>query len=120
MPLTRKEADRLVRGYGAACIGVGGYNRTPAYYSACRERDRLCPELLTALCASPNAALLEACQRLYDICYFLTVRQAVHLGDDAITALGLNPYCINEGLADGTERINLEWAKEAIAEAEEG
>ncbi len=39
----------------------------------------------------------------------LTVRQVISAGDDAITAAGLNPWCINEGLAAGEEKLNSWW-----------
>lgn len=111
--LTRKEADRLVRAYGAACIGVGyAQPGGPTYYSACLERDRLRPEIITALCTDPDAALLEACKRLYAICDGLTARHVMDLSDEAI-ARG------TRGLIEGTDKIDLEWAKEAITAAEE-
>lgn len=36
----------------------------------------------------------------------VTVRQVIDAGDRAINAAGLNPWCMNEGLADGGERIS--------------
>ncbi len=36
----------------------------------------------------------------------LTVRQVIEGGDAAIDASGLNPYCMNEGLATGDEHID--------------
>jgi hypothetical protein len=38
-----------------------------------------------------------------------TVRQVIEAGDKAIDAAGLNPWCMNEGCADGTETISLWW-----------
>jgi hypothetical protein len=38
-----------------------------------------------------------------------TVRQVIEAGDKAIGAAGLNPWCMNEGRADGTETISLWW-----------
>lgn len=105
MAMSREEAEKFLHNYQLACL-----------FDEEREYEA---QLLTALCADPNAALLETCKRLYDIVYFLSVREVLELGDDAIAASGLNSYVINEELADGTERINLDWAKEAIAAAEE-
>jgi hypothetical protein len=67
---------------------------------------RECPEV---------RELVKACQRLHDICHFLTVRQVIELGDDAIFASGLNPWSLNEGLATGDERIDLDWAQTALS-----
>jgi hypothetical protein len=38
-------------------------------------------------------------------------------GIDAINAAGLNPYCINEGRATGSERISTDWLDLAISSA---
>lgn len=38
-----------------------------------------------------------------------TVRQVIEAGNDAIEASGLNPWCMNEGRADGTEEVTLWW-----------
>ena len=38
----------------------------------------------------------------------LTVRDIIEAGDEAIEAAGLNPWCINEGLAMGHERIYID------------
>jgi len=67
-------------------------------------------------------ALVEAAQRLRDICHFLTVRQVIELGDDAIDGAGLNRWALNEGLASGNENIDLSWADVALAalEADDG
>jgi hypothetical protein len=43
------------------------------------------------------------CLRLLQECP-PTVRQIIEAGDRAIDAAGLNPWCMNEGLAEGNER----------------
>lgn len=61
----------------------------------------------------PNNEAHEALDRLCHLLHeaavlvpLLTVRQVIHAGDAAIDAAGLNPWCINEGLATGDEEIN--------------
>lgn len=39
----------------------------------------------------------------------LTVRQVIESNDEAICASGLNPWCMNEGLANGDESIGAWW-----------
>lgn len=47
-----------------------------------------------------------------------TIREVMDAGNDAIEAAGLNPWCMNEGLASGDEEISL-WAfEEAVRNAE--
>lgn len=48
----------------------------------------------------------------------LTVRQVMESGDAAIEASGLNPWCMNEGTAQGHERIDASFIEAAIAKAE--
>jgi hypothetical protein len=43
------------------------------------------------------------CLRLLQECP-PTVRQIIEAGDRAIDAAGMNPWCMNEGLAEGNER----------------
>lgn len=62
--------------------------------------------------------LLAALSRALPLLRLLAVRQVIEAGDDAITAAGLNPYAMNEGLAEGHERLSLWWVEAAIAQAE--
>jgi hypothetical protein len=49
----------------------------------------------------------------------LTVRQVIQAGDSAIDAAGLNPWCINEGRADGSARISAWWLAAAPGAGED-
>lgn len=40
-------------------------------------------------------------------------------GNPAIQAAGLNPWCINEGLATGEENISTWWIEEAMKNSKE-
>lgn len=60
---------------------------------------------------------LKRCSELVSI---LTVRQIIEAGDDAIKAAGLNPYCMNEGLAKGDEKIDAWWIEAALDGKREG
>lgn len=61
---------------------------------------------------------LTALRRASHLVPLVTVRQVIESGDDAIDAAGLNPYCMNEGLADGHERICCWWLEDAIGDLE--
>lgn len=67
--------------------------------------------------AAAAPKLLKSCQRLLVLARLLTVRQVIEAGDDAIKAAGLNPWCLNEGLARGDERISVDFAEVAIRDA---
>lgn len=63
----------------------------------------------------------KALQRAEKLVPLLTVRQVISAGDDAIEAAGLNPWCINEGLATGDECIGRQWwLTEAIEKVKGG
>lgn len=64
------------------------------------------------------AHALTALRRASHLVPLVTVRQAVEAGDDALDAAGLNPYCMNEGLAEGDERIGSWWLEDAIGDLE--
>lgn len=68
------------------------------------------------IAAAPE--LYEALKRASHLIQLLTVRQVIEGGDDAIAAAGLNPWCMNEGLADGDETISDDFISAAIAKAE--
>jgi hypothetical protein len=70
------------------------------------------------IAAAPE--LLEACKRweaMIPLLRMLTVHQVLSAGDAAIGAAGLNPYCINEGLAAGDEPAIAGWKFESIRAA---
>ena len=70
--------------------------------------------------SNPGRELLESCEMiaaLIPILRSITVRQVVDLGDDAIRAVGLNPYCMNEGRATGNEQAIDEWKLQRIVDA---
>ena len=69
--------------------------------------------------ASTDLLAALRCLRLLQECP-PTVRQIIEAGDRAIDAAGLNPWCMNEGLAEGNERHTpwqLEDCIQTIAEA---
>lgn len=51
---------------------------------------------------------LRNIKTLLPLLKMLTVRQVIQHSDEAIHACGINPYCINEGRADGSEPA-IEW-----------
>ena len=62
--------------------------------------------------------LLAACEKLAELASLLTVRQVIEMGDPYIDIAGLNPWCINEGLATGKERLGIPlFAESAIEKA---
>lgn len=65
------------------------------------------------------AELIAAAKRADVLVRLLTVRQVIEAGDEAIDAAGLNPYCMNEGLAEGHERIGFWHLSSALAALEQ-
>lgn len=59
----------------------------------------------------------EAAEALSPLISLLTVRQVIEAGYDAINAAGLNPYCMREGLADGSERLGSTALSQSLAAA---
>lgn len=59
-------------------------------------------------------AALRAVEPLVPLLRMLTIRQVFDEGSAAIDAAGLNPWCLNEGRATGSERALSEWKIEAI------
>lgn len=45
-------------------------------------------------------------QKMRTLVSLLTVNQVISAGYDYINAAGLNPWCMNEGLATGNERLS--------------
>lgn len=62
--------------------------------------------------------LLEALKVAVKLLGLVTVRQVIEAGNDAIEAVGLNPWCMNEGRATGDEQIPLDFIYRAISKAE--
>lgn len=62
--------------------------------------------------------LLEAAKRAQILLRGLTIRDVFEAGNGAIDAAGLNPYCINEGMSDGSEGFESWWLDSAIAAVE--
>ena len=60
----------------------------------------------------------EALRRCLPLLSLVTVRQALDGGDRAVSASGLNPWCMNEGGATGREAIGTWWAEAALADAD--
>lgn len=63
--------------------------------------------------------LLRELKNARELVRLVTVRQVISAGDAAIEAAGLNPWCINEGLASGEERISV-WSIDAAIDSAEG
>lgn len=66
---------------------------------------------------TPTRALIEAAERAQLLLRGLTVGTVMERGIEAINAAGLNPYCMNEGRATGSERISTDWLDLAISSA---
>jgi hypothetical protein len=56
----------------------------------------------------------EVLERALKLVPLLTVRQAIEAGDEATRAAGLNPWAINEGRADGSEKLSAWWIAHAL------
>jgi hypothetical protein len=67
------------------------------------------------IAAAPE--LLEELRKMATLASLVTVRQVIEAGDKYINAAGLNPWCMNEGLATGSERVSCYSARAAIAKA---
>jgi hypothetical protein len=57
----------------------------------------------------------EEIERLVRLAALVTVGQVIDAGDESIAAAGLSPYCINEGRAEGHERIDM-WRARGLLE----
>jgi hypothetical protein len=58
--------------------------------------------------------LVKALERAQKLVRLVTVRQVIESGDDAIEAAGINPWAMNEGLAEGHERIDTYFIDAAL------
>lgn len=63
------------------------------------------------------STLCDAMESMLPLIRLLTVRQVIQAGDDVINAVGLNPWCISEGLATGDEFVSVSKFERAIREA---
>lgn len=80
----------------------------------CRDEDRLiarsCLEAAAGVSQTSSEEMAraprDALRRAATLVRLLTVRQVIEAGGDAIDAAGLNPWAMNEGLSDGSERIS--------------
>lgn len=63
--------------------------------------------------------LARQAERLVTLARLVTVRQVIEAGDAAIDAAGLDSWCMNEGLADGSERIGLWWTRDLVEKIRE-
>lgn len=61
-----------------------------------------------------NESLRRAVARARPLVALLTVRQVIEAGGEALEASGLNPWCVNEGLAQGGERLDPWWLDAGI------
>lgn len=69
---------------------------------------------LTALRAR-NEELRGALERAGTLVRLLTIRDVIDCGSTAIEAAGINPWCLNEGLAQGDENISTWWIDAALS-----
>lgn len=60
--------------------------------------------------------LVKALERVTAIARLVTVRQVL-ADEQALEASGLNPWCVNEGLATGDERVSLWFVDAAVQRA---
>lgn len=71
----------------------------------------------TLYAAAPD--MLKTLKKAQTLLRLLTVRQVIEAGwDEIAAAAGLNPYCLNEGLASGDEKIRADFVDWVIREAE--
>lgn len=68
----------------------------------------------TATLHAQIARMKGALERAEVLCRLVTVRQVIEAGNEAIDAAGLNPYCINEGRAEGHEKIGCYFIEAAL------
>jgi hypothetical protein len=80
-------------------------------------REALCAGARDAIAAlvAERDALRKALERAQVLVGLVTVRQAIHAGDEAIEAAGLNPYAMNEGQATGDEHVSTWWLRAALS-----
>jgi hypothetical protein len=81
-----------------------------------KDEQKANAEFIVRACNS-HEQLVLACERLLKIARTVTVRQAISAGQEVIDATGLNPWCLNEGLATGDEHLCLHFAEDAIRNA---
>lgn len=67
--------------------------------------------------AERERELVHALERCRVLKHSITIREVLQRGDDAIEAAGLDPWCINEGLADGSETLDLSFIDRALRAA---
>lgn len=118
-PLTQAELDELRALEGEATPGpwtrIHGESRYELYGAGLVNRfvakmsldDGIAWADGALILAARNALprLLGELERLRTLASLVTIRQVIAAGHEAIDAAGLNPWCINEGLATGDERI---------------
>lgn len=56
-----------------------------------------------------NLEQLERIRALLPLLRKITIRQVLDSGDEVISATGLNPWCVNEGRAQGDEPAISDW-----------
>lgn len=83
------------------------------------EEEAIANAQLVLRAVNNHDALVEALRRAQRLVTLLTVRQVIEAGDDFIEAAGLNPWCMNEGLAQGGERIGTGFIDAALSSAQE-
>jgi hypothetical protein len=76
-------------------------------------------EEITALKARVRE-LERALRRAKPLVRLVTVKQIIDAGEDAINAAGLDPWCLNEGTANGSERIDACFIHAALTQGEKG
>lgn len=84
------------------------------YMPSSKEKLREAMQQIAAEDRATIEALVEALERAQVLARLVTVRQAINAGDDAIEASGLNPWAMNEGLADGTESVRTDFIDSAL------
>ncbi len=116
-------ARRMRDGTVAAMLEAVFARRVPVVEDLLDAKARTMAALLRATRSAANRAeafttLREALRRCLPLVSLVTVRQALDGGGKALEASGLNPWCLNEGLATGGERIGTWWAEAALETAD--
>jgi hypothetical protein len=67
---------------------------------------------------SAAPAMYEALLRAKTLLQALTLAAVIGTNGRVIEAAGLNPWCINEGLATGQESVDVSWLDAVLSKAE--
>lgn len=99
----------IASGENASGAGVAGAIGELIPGVSLADLARLAPEIARLASGEAVCVPVADMDRAATLIRLLTVRQVIEAGDEAISAAGLNPWAMNEGLATGDERIDAWW-----------